>query len=202
MRPAPSLIEERYKLACEHPSDINEHLPLLRELASQCERVTEFGLRFANGSTLAFLAGQPSKLISWDCWLGAVVSARVAEIYNDLVLSGAENRCIWEPRVGDTLEISPIEPTDLLFIDTKHTALQLWKELVRHADPVEDRVKKYLVFHDTTLFGMRSEDGTEPGLRLAIRKFQREHAFPLWELIEDRENNNGLVVLRNLRAGA
>lgn len=200
MRAAPHRIEERFKLACEHPSDINEHLPLLRDLASKCEHVTEFGLRFANGSTLAFLAAQPSKLVSWDIWLGAVVSATVAEIYNDLVLAEKANRTIWEPRVGNTLEISPIEPTDLLFVDTKHTALQLWSELVRHVDPTQDRVKKYLVFHDTTLYGMRGEDGSEPGLRLAIRKFQREHAFPLWQLIEDRSNNNGLVVLERVRA--
>jgi hypothetical protein len=55
------------------------------------------------------------------------------------------------------------------------------------------------VFHDTETFGSQGEDGSEPGLRYAIRVFQKEHAFPLWHLVEDRHNNNGLVVLERVR---
>lgn len=173
------------------PSDINEHVELLRRLAADCDHVTEFGMRGANGSTVAFLAGQPETLISWDINPWSVVSNPVAELITKA------GRTDFQPRVGDTLKIV-IEPTDLLFIDTLHTARQLLSELERHADPIENKVRKYIAFHDTTTFGMRGEDGSEPGLRAAIRTFQKEVAFPLWELIEDRENNNGLVVLRHV----
>jgi len=178
--------------------DICEHLDLLRELASECEHVTELGTRWANGSTVAFLAAQPKTFIAWDFDPAAIVSQRVLDL---LQVRGATN---FQPRVGDSRLIH-LEQTDLLFIDTLHTAKQLKAELERHCDPrhfnggvCECPVKKYIVFHDTMTFGLRGEDGTEPGLRTAIRWFQREHAFPLWNCVHDRENNNGLVVLKHV----
>jgi cephalosporin hydroxylase len=189
-RKPPEVLEAHYKALCEAPSDISEHLPLLREIAEECEHVTEMGMRSAV-STVAFLAAQPATLISWDMNPAAIVSQRVADL---LAIAG---RTSFQPRVGDTLKIAPIEETDLLFIDTLHTGAQLLAELKRHADPTAKRVRKYLVFHDTATFGHVGEDGKEPGLRAAIRFFQRNHAFPQWALVEDRQNNNGLVVLRN-----
>lgn len=188
MRTPPPELEAEYQRCRETPSDINEHLPLLRELASECEHVTEMGLRGGNGSTVAFLAAQPAKFISWDINALAVTHERV------MSLAANCGRTKFEPRCGDTREVF-IEPTQLLFIDTLHTAKQLKAELERHADPVEMRVKRYLVFHDTKTFGDRGEDGTEPGLRGVIRWFQKCHAFPQWKLIHDLQNNNGLVVL-------
>lgn len=191
-RGCPALLAQHFDVAIRTPSDINEHLVRLHELASECDHVTEMGLRGANGSTIAFLAAQPETFISWDINPMAVVSESVA------FLVQVAGRTSFQPRVGDTRKII-IEPTDLLFIDTLHTAQQLKAELERHADPIEDKVKKYLVFHDTRTFGEVGEDGSVPGLRAAIRWFQKEHAFPLWQLVEDRENCNGLVVLRNMR---
>lgn len=191
-RKPPEPLENLFNLAASQPTDINEHLPVLRKLAAECEHVTEMGMRGADGSTIAFLAAQPATLISWDLNPWSVVSNNVAAL---LQMAG---RTSFQPRVGDTLKIR-IEPTDLLFIDTLHTAKQLKAELERHADPVEDTVKKYLVFHDTKTFGEVGEDGTEPGLRAAIRWFQRNHAFPIWSLVEDLPNCNGLVVLKNNR---
>ncbi len=188
--PDPRLVAH-YEALCAHPSDINEHLPLLRKLAEDCEHVTEFGMR-GGVSTAAFLVAQPKTLVSWDVNPAAIVSQRCADL---LAVAG---RTSFQPRVGDTLTIAPIEPTDLLFIDTLHTGKQLIAELKRHVDPVSRPVSKYLVFHDTATFGMVGEDGQEPGLRAAIRFYQRNWAFPLWELIHDLPNNNGLVVLRRV----
>jgi hypothetical protein len=195
MRETPAPLERLYAACCAEPSDINEHLDVIRKYAAECEHVTEFGLRGGRGSTVAILAAQPSTFITWDINPFSIVSQAVA----DLVMVNQGGRTKFQPRVGDTLEILP-EPTDMLFIDTLHTAKQLWSELVRHADPMANNVRKYLVFHDTATFGYTDEVGEGPGLRLAIRKFQKEHAFPLWRLIEDRQNNNGLVVLVNERS--
>lgn len=198
MRATPAWLEAMFLEARNRASDINEHLDLLRELASECEHVTELGMRGANGSTLAFLAAQPKKFVSWDINPASVLSRQVCDILNHMIPDN-ENRTLWEPRVGDSREIL-IEPTDLLFIDTYHTAQQLKAELERHADPVTGKVRRYLVFHDTVTFGTKGEDGSEPGLRAAIRWFQRNHAFPLWKLIHDRQNNNGLAVLEHVNA--
>lgn len=211
--------EELYARTCGEASDINEHLPLLRELASRCEHVTEFGLRWARGSTVAFLAAQPKTLVSWDLEPKHVISDRVQQL---LHLTGKTS---FEPRVGDTLKIR-IETTDLLFIDTLHTARQLLAELERHVDPKDQAVRKYLIFHDTKTFGLEGEDRSTPGLRTAIRQFQKYFAFPLWKLkhvdgdeklrraaakglalqkadgfeLLDLENNNGLLVLEHVCA--
>jgi hypothetical protein len=189
-RHVPPPLQAKFEAALR-PSDINEHLELLRELSSRCEHVTEFGLRGANGSTVALLCGQPETFISYDINPWAVVSNAVAE------LVACAGRTSFQPRVGDTLKIT-IEPTDLLFVDTLHTAKQLWAELQRHADPVANTVRKYLVFHDTATFGMHGEDGSTPGLRAVLRHFQKNHAFPLWGLKYDLSNCNGLVVLEHV----
>lgn len=191
-----SPIEQMYRQACETPSDIKEHLPLLRELASKCKHVTEFGMRWANGSTIAFLAAQPETFVSWDIEPASVVSQQV------LNLIRARGKTLFQPRCGDTLKIAPIEDTDLLFIDTLHKGKQLLAELKRHIRPQVSplQVRKYLVFHDTATFGYKDEVGEGPGLRPAIRDFQLHHAFPHWKLIEDRQNNNGLAVLEHICA--
>lgn len=182
-RTAPDELESRYRASLDRPSDILTHLPTLRDLASRCEHVTEFGTRGGN-STLALLAGQPRVLATWDVNPAAIVSNAIADLCNH----AGETR--FEPRVGNTLEIE-IEETDLLFIDSLHTARHLKAELLRHGW----RVRRYLAFHDTETYGMRGEDGSEPGLLAAIRWWQREEAFPLWQLAHQSAECNGFVVL-------
>lgn len=199
-RTPPQPLEDYYQQCVKEQSDINEHLPLLRELASECEHVTEFGLRWANGSTAAFLAAQPAELISYDIDPFAITS----ETVRSLVANAGRTK--FQPRCGNTLTIPPIESTDMLFIDSYHTAKQLLAELKRHCDPARQPVRKYLAFHDTHTFGLVSEDGSTPGLRTAIHQFQRLFAFPLWNLVHpkygvtDYENNNGLSVLTHVCA--
>lgn len=168
-------------------SDIGEHMFLLAWLSSQCEHVTEFGTRWASGSTTALLTGQPDTFITWDIDFGAIVNSRMAD------LNSVRGRTNFQARVGNSLEVLT-EETDLLFIDTLHTAKQLYDELDRHGWSV----RKWIVIHDTETFGQVGEDGSTPGLRLAIRKFQKEVAFPLWKLKIDRKNCNGLVVLERI----
>ena len=46
-------------------SDINEHLPVLREYAEKCDTITEMGVRFVV-STYAFAIANPKKIVSID----------------------------------------------------------------------------------------------------------------------------------------
>lgn len=183
-RKAPEALEALFAKAKVNAVDIAEHLDVLRELASRCEHVTEFGVRQGNGSTVALLAGQPATLVSWDIVPYSIVRQEIAD------LIACRGRTEFQLRCGDTREVT-IEGTDMLFIDTYHTARQLKTELERHGM----KARRYIVMHDTDIYGDRGEDGAEPGLRAAIRWFQREYAFPLWQLAADRRNNNGLVVL-------
>jgi len=169
-------IEELYRIACETPSDINEHLPTLRRLASRCEEVVEFGTRDAV-STTAF-AASGAYVRSFDI--------NPASGYADKLQS---KTVTFMQR--DTLALMFKDPFDMLFIDTLHTSYQVFEELSQHAD----KVRKYLVFHDTETFGTVGEDGG-PGLLDGINRWHAKH--PEWSIVERYENNNGLIVMERI----
>lgn len=175
-----------FKNLCESPSDINEHLPVLRDLASVCDHVTEMGVRYIV-SSYAFLEGleKGKKLISIDIQHPKHFGGDL-----DLFKIRASQKVIDFTFIqGDTLQIE-IEPTDLLFIDTLHVYAQLKAELERHAN----KARKYIAFHDTTTFGTIGDDGVDGhGLWKAIEEFLQGH--PEWKLLKRYENNNGLTVL-------
>lgn len=169
-------LETWYETASRTPSDINEHVETLRRYASQCKHVTEFGVRSAV-STVGLLAAQPSRLISYDIQMSA-------EAEHLKRLQGETN---FEFVVGDSTKVQ-IEPTEMLFVDTKHTADQLWAEF----ENLAKHVSRYIVLHDTVIFGETGEDGG-PGLMPAVRRFVTES--PEWTVIRHDRNNHGLLVL-------
>jgi predicted O-methyltransferase YrrM len=165
-----------YRELCNTPSDINEHLPTLRDLASECKHVTEMGVRYVV-STFAFVEGlkDGSTLVSIDYkhphfYNGSGNLAKVAE---ECLNKGIKFRFLEQ----DTLKIE-IEPTDLLFIDTNHTYEQLSAELKRHAS----KAKKYIVLHDTV---------SCPEMLPAIDEWLKKG---VWKLHAHYPNNNGVSV--------
>ena len=92
-----------------------------------------------------------------------------------------------------------IEETDLLFLDTWHAYKQLKAELELHSP----KVRKYIVFHDTTTYGDIDETNYEIlgsewkgegiGIWRAIEEFLQSN--PEWELIERFTNCNGLTII-------
>jgi cephalosporin hydroxylase len=163
-------MEEKYKELCNTPSDINQHLPKLREYADRCDHITEMGVRGCV-SLYAFLSSKASKVVAID-------------ILN-----------VWTPKVdklkficANDLEIE-IEQTDFLFIDTVHNYKHLIQELNLHAD----KVNKYIGFHDTDIFGLNGDDGGR-GLLFAIEEFLYNH--PEWVMDYKVNFNNGLTIIR------
>jgi hypothetical protein len=143
----------------------------------KCKHITEFGVRSGN-STSALAMSYPDKLVCYD----------INPIYydlNDLLKSELISFKFIQKNVLDI----EIEETDLLFIDTFHTYKQLKKELQLH----KNKVRKYIILHDTKTFGSVGEDGTTPGLEQAANEelsgFHLEQFF---------ENNNGLSIYRKL----
>ena len=182
-------VNEMYSI----PSDINEHIPALVKYGSECETITEMGVR-AICSTWAFLGSGPKKMRSYDIqdpsnWGGDIQSVKdTAKAYGidfDFILA-------------DVLKVE-IEETDLLFLDTWHAYKQLKGELELHAS----KAKKYIVFHDTTSFAFKDETSYEVwgedwkgegiGIWRAIEEFLE--ANPEWKLVERFENNNGLTII-------
>jgi len=178
-------IQKEYTIAATTQSDINEHLPVLRDLAKECSHITEMGVR-TGVSTRAFLMSN-AKLISYDL----VTDKRVVELVNEARSTGKDATFI----EADVLKID-IEETDLLFIDTWHEYDQLRQELKLHAN----KARKYIAFHDTHTYGLRNEGGDNKqqtqGLLPAIIEFLIENRE--WRFKMFLTNNNGLTVLERI----
>ena len=162
-------IEQRYQELCATPSDINEHLPILRHYADRCDHITEMGVRGVV-STYAFLSSRAKKVVAID-----ILNVWVPEIDKLTFIC------------ADDLQIE-IEPTDFLFIDTRHCYEQCIQELNLHAK----NVNKYIGLHDTNIFGRNGDDGGK-GLMDAIEEFIGKNTE--WIIVYSVENNNGLTIL-------
>lgn len=169
------------------PSDINEHLPTLRRYAESCDIVVELGVRYIV-STWAFVVAKPKKLISVD-----IVNPdthpdsrgyRVQHIQSACSENGTDFQFIME----DSRKVD-LPEHDLLFIDTLHN-YEMLKEELRVQAP---KTRKFIIFHDTTLFGQQDEQGQGLGLIKAIQEFLSTN--PDWSVKEIYHNNNGLTVL-------
>lgn len=177
-------LEKIYNEKCERASDINEHLPTLKKYSEECDHITEIGVRNIV-STYAFLMGKPKKMISYDIQMCDYEKVREM----------CKENTDFEFIIGDTRTIT-IEETDLLFIDTLHNYNQIKTELRLHGN----KSKKYLIFHDTTLFANIGESyegvSNELGIWPAIEEFMVDN--PHWVLHEKFENNCGLTILKRI----
>jgi hypothetical protein len=138
--PTSSAVLAHYTEWCRRPSAIQPHLPRLKALAEGCQIAQEFGVKRAASSSALLLGAL--RVISYD-----IVPTPEARH-----LQAAEPR--WEYRIQDSRE-APVEPCDLLFIDSLHTYAQVEAELTRHADSVA----RWLIFHDSITFGSIGADG-------------------------------------------
>lgn len=164
-----------------------EHCDTLRELASQCSIVVEFGVRDPDetSSTMSLLRGTQDSLISYD-------------IHSCNLVRPLREATAWDKNFEFRLESSltaNIPSCDLLMIDSKHTYEQLSAELKQH----HSKVKKFIVCHDTDLYGHAGEDGSRPGLWDAVVDFLREHHE--WRMKIHYSNCCGLSVLERKDVG-
>ena len=163
-------IESEYLKAATTPSDINQHLPKLREYAEQCDHITEMGVRGVV-STWAFLASKAKKVVAID-----ILNVAVPDMEKLTFIC------------ANDLEIE-IEETDFLFIDTAHNYKQCSQELILHGN----KARKFIGFHDTAIFGQHGDDGGK-GLNFAILEFLLNN--PHWSMDYKTDINNGLTILR------
>lgn len=187
-----TFVETYYRQCCEAGSAMSAHLPRLRALAEGCALAVEFGVK-RGGSSAALLLGA-ARVISYD-----IVATREAKA----LAEAAGGR--WSYRLSDS-RTAPIEPCDLLFVDSLHTYAQVAAELDRHADAV----RRWLVFHDTITFGSVGADGesgqhlwtyrpgepmplTALGIRPAIDALMIRD--PSWYLAAHHVDSHGLLVL-------
>jgi hypothetical protein len=171
-------VEELVVEAAATTSDFNQHVPYLKELAASCKSATELSLWFKAADT-AICAGLPA-----DGTFTSICSG-TKPVWNSLRKSLGD-RFRFRTENPATAEI---EETDLLFIDTEHTADALLPLLQKH----HSKVRKYLVVHCTAIYGERGDRDNKAGVLHALRTFCRDNTQ--WVVKYRTEENNGLLVL-------
>lgn len=198
----------RYKMHCNSPGDIDEHLPTLAQYASECESVIELGVRGC--------------VSSWAFCKGLIDNGKSGKkiFFNDISPCNITELLSLCPQVGidatyqwiDDLQVDTNSmETDLTFIDTWHVYAQLKRELEKYSKIT----KKYIIMHDTEVDGIYGEtirigwnaeeqsiqsgfpvEEITRGLFPAITEFLQSHED--WVLHEHYSNNNGLTILKRI----
>lgn len=175
-------IDEKFAQIVVEASDINEHCLFLKSIASQCDHITEFGVRYGV-STIAFLAGRPLEMRSYD----------KDQAPADLLELAATCSTNFKFTRVNVLTLSKIEDTDVLFIDSLHTEKQVHIELLLFSEYVSNLI----LLHDTVTYGDHDEGNSDgDGLMAGINSFLRGNEE--WVVMEHFYNNNGLLVLERV----
>lgn len=188
------------------PSDINEHLEFLYNMGKEVNHITEFGVGYGK-STLAFFAAVEETggtLHSYEIKSRDVIlSIPERKNYNHqeelAVLSKIETafNMARDAGLNVTLHLQDslahdIEETDLLLVDSHHTFNHVLAELTKHGD----KVRKYIIFHDTETYGLSGQEKGSVGIWPAINQWMDGH--PEWKIKEQYYNCNGLLVIERI----
>lgn len=167
----------------QQPRDLHEHGATLMELSSKCDHVTEMTERRESSAFL--LGGAPRTLISYTS-----ENDTLFDLIKGVTFKKESRPVAWTLHVGPINEPPPtVEETDMLFLDIEHTGKRLKAEL----DLYHPLVKKFIVIHDTELYGAVGADRSTYGLHAALKDFLREH--PEWVIIDHIKALYGLTVL-------
>ena len=169
------------------PTDMQAHMPRILFYAAQAPRIVEFGVWDCT-STWGLLAGKPKWMRSYDI----VRLVQVDDVEHITKDSGIDFQFVQK----STLEIE-IDECDLLFIDSYHSYDQLKKELELHSK----KVKKWIMFHDTTTFGDHDQSpagghGAGRGLWPAIEEFLGDRS--VWKGVVRHIDCNGLTIIERV----
>lgn len=172
--------EQEYQTVCQTKSDINEHLPWISEIIvkGNCKHATEFGA--GQGRSSRAFTRHNIELHSYDIQK----YEHVYQFFEDAKKAGRNVTL----HLQNTLEAN-IDPTDILIVDSYHSYDQVIQEVRLHAH----KVRKYIFFHDSTLYAHRGQSGEPRGVWDAIEEFLSSNSE--WELIERRTNNNGMTLI-------
>jgi len=199
------MLEDYYFEKSQNPSDIYQHLVVLREYAGKCDSVVECGVREVV-SSYAFAVGLKCNPNN---------SYLLVDPYKSKQIDGFLDMCKNEGVNATFCNMSdidcPLVKTDMLFIDTWHVYGHLKRELAYW----HSSVKKYIVMHDTTVDEWQGEtirmgcnaqqqhlesgipiEEILKGLWPAVQEFLDEH--PEWKIEKRFTNNNGLTILSRI----
>ena len=209
-----SYIQNKYMALCNTPSDINEHLPILCQLATECSSILD----------LESGIGVRGIISSWALINGLLIDENTnfkkTLFLNDLQVCNIQELLEYTNNINIDIKYQWINcldlefnggTFDLVFIDTWHVYGQLKRELEKFSK----LSNKYIVMHDTTVdeyegetirCGLNAQKQSEEsgfsleeilqGLGKAIDEFLVKNSN--WTLKKKYTNNNGLTILEKI----
>ena len=183
---------ERHYEACK-AGDVHAGtlMPILRNYAAKCRTVFELGTANCHSASAFLLGG--ARLVSVDHlkegWKQNLPALRA--VIGD-VQAAVDGRFMFIE--GDSREVECPEEYDLLFVDSEHTYECCIAELRRHGP----KAKKWILLHDTDIFGKVGDPGGGEGLLKAIDEFLAEQ--PEWERECHYTLGSGMTILRRIAA--
>lgn len=196
-------LKNQYDFHCQNPSDISEHLPVLKELVLDCRSVVEIGVR-SMVSTWAILHGLSENRKNRPIYLGIDLElppVKTLRKAKTLAKAAGISFNFWQ---ANDMSIRTMR-ADLLFIDSLHTYCHLTYELEKFSP----KINKYIVLHDTSEpWGNRDDadyhgdyseypkhiDRNKKGLWPAVEDFLNTH--PEWSLYQRYFNLHGFTILQ------
>ncbi len=186
-----NVIKERFEKSKHEFRDISEHLDTLKQYADECETIVELGVNEGISTTawaLSLKENPVNRFVYCFDYIGP------QEYLKPLLEMCKVNNLNLEFTLADDLKIE-IPECDLLFCDTLHEGEQLRKELQLHAN----KVRKYIIFHDTESFRFHGVREGSEGLWPAVEDFLKENSDK-WFLKEHYSNCNGLTILEKIES--
>lgn len=196
-------IEKEYICRYFIVSDLNEHLPRLRKVASQCASATELGLDQMI-ATWGILMGLAENGASDRSYVGIAKAPPPVDAYS-VAYDLAEAEGIAFEYMDGNCKLSDLPSTDLLYIDSVHTYCHLTFEL----EAMAPKVKKFIAIPYTCSRWSREDDAaysgkdsqypdtidrSKRGLWTAVEDFLSLH--PEWGLYEHFEDHQGFTILK------
>lgn len=184
------------------PRDLNEHFPTFMQYGMKSSSVLEIAKR--RESTMFWAAALSKRKCTGSCSKQAcdcetkLVSFQTEQdslisMISEVVEQGAGylKEFVNTPwTIGQ--ELPDVEGEyDLLFIDEAHRYVRIKEQLAKYAG----QINKYLVLRGISQgnAGNTSDDGTQPGMFLAIKEFLKDN--PEWFVAYHTESQYGILVL-------
>jgi hypothetical protein len=171
-------VQDLFTAVQAKPRDLDQHMPILREYASKVKHATELTAR--RESTIALLTGRPETVISYSSEVDGHVTKAA-------VLVADSTRYDRRP-LNPAAIVMDMQPTELVFIDTKHTYEHVLTELRTYSHAAS----RFMVLHDTSHYGAVGDDGGK-GIIFAIADFLANN--PKWFVIYQVKEQYGLTIL-------
>jgi len=174
-------LDEMYQEVSKANRPLSHHCVKLYEIANKCHHITELAIGTYEVA-ISILATKPGKLHVYR------EKKESLEIIKEKVEKVVPKHTELKLFIGSSLK-TQIEITDMLVINTFHTATRLKMELLKHAG----NVKRYIAFPTVYAFVKRGEDGSAPGVVDAILDFVEEN--PKWSIIHKNKTGSGLIII-------